>query len=598
MRYSQDLIEEIRTQNDIVEVIGEFMPLTRKGGSYFGLCPFHNENTPSFSVSADKQFYYCFGCGAAGNVYSFVMQTENCDFLEAVEILADRAGISLPEPQQSEQEKEEERQRQTLFDMHKTAARFYYEKLHETLGESTLKYLDERGVSPNIQKKFGIGFAPDSHNSLYKHLSEKGYNISDMLKSGLVIKNKNSDGYHDRFFNRLMFPIIDVSGRIIGFGGRVMGKGEPKYLNSPETMIFNKSRNLYGLNFAKSTRRREIILVEGYMDMISIYQAGFHNVCASLGTAFNNEHAKVLKKYADDVIILYDSDTAGTNAALRAIPILVSNGFNVKVLQVPDGKDPDEFIKHNGSIEFSKLLVRAVSHISFQINCKRKDYNLNNPEHKVKFTIEAAKILASLTSDIERDVYIKELSIETGISEEAIKKEISKITKIAEADFAKEAEKKRRRIQNNNNLSNNVFIKSKGVMEAQRELLAAMASNINIYNAIKKYIKPSDFLTDVYKKAALIIYDINENGGQIFPAEIVNHFQSVEEQKYVTGIFAVNFNYSKENELEKALNENIKIIKKAYLDEKSSNATSIEDVMSIVEEKRNIDKLYITITNG
>ena len=231
MRYSQELIEEIRTQNDIVEVIGEFMPLTRKGNSYFGLCPFHNENTPSFSVSADKQFYYCFGCGSAGNVYSFVMQTENCDFLEAVKILADRVGITLPKPEQSSEEREEERRRNILFDMHRTAGRFYYEKLHESQGANALKYLNERGVLPNIQKKFGIGYAPDGRDFLYRHLLEKGYNIDDMLRSGLVIKNKNSDGYHDRFFNRLMFPIIDVTGRIIGFGGRVMGSGEPKYLN-------------------------------------------------------------------------------------------------------------------------------------------------------------------------------------------------------------------------------------------------------------------------------------------------------------------------------------------------------------------------------
>lgn len=596
MRYSQDLIEEIRTQNDIVEVIGDFMPLTRKGGSYFGLCPFHNENTPSFSVSADKQFYYCFGCGAAGNVYSFVMQTENCDFLEAVKILADRAGILLPEPEQSKEEKEEEKRRQILFDMHKAAGRYYYECLHENIGEKALYYLNGRGVLPNIQKKFGIGFAPDLRDSLYKHLLEKGYSVSDMLKSGLVIENKNSQGYHDRFFNRLMFPIIDVSGRIIGFGGRVMGSGEPKYLNSPETMIFNKSRNLYGLNFAKNTRRREIILVEGYMDMISIYQAGFHNVCASLGTAFNNDHTRVLKKYADDVILLYDSDTAGTNAALRAIPVLVDNGFNVKVLQVPDGKDPDEFIKHNGSMEFSKLLVNAVSHISFQIECKRKNYNLNNPEHKVKFTVEAAKILASLSSDIERDVYIKEVSDETGISESSIKKEISKLANIAQTNFVKEAEKKRKRIYNNQ--ISNIPVKAKGVMEAQRELLAALSSNINVYNIVKNYIKPSQFVTDVYCKAASIIYDINEKGGRVFPAEIVNHFESVEEQKLITEIFAVTFNYEKESELEKALNENIKLIKRTLLDQKTASVDNVEDIKKIVEEKINIDKLYIKITNG
>lgn len=599
MRYSQELIEEIRTQNDIVEVIGEFMPLTRKGNSYFGLCPFHNENTPSFSVSADKQFYYCFGCGSAGNVYSFVMQTENCDFLEAVKILADRVGITLPKPEQSSEEREEERRRNILFDMHRTAGRFYYEKLHESQGANALKYLNERGVLPNIQKKFGIGYAPDGRDFLYRHLLEKGYNIDDMLRSGLVIKNKNSDGYHDRFFNRLMFPIIDVTGRIIGFGGRVMGSGEPKYLNSPETMIFNKSRNLYGLNFAKNTRRRELILVEGYMDTISIYQAGFHNVCASLGTAFNESHARVLKKYADDIIILYDSDQAGINATLRAIPVLVSNGFNVKVLQVPDGKDPDEFLKYNGALEFSKLLMTAISHIAFRINCKKREYDISVPEDRVKFTIEASKILASLSSDIERDVYIKEVSYETGISVDAIKNEIEKILHIDKLNFEKEANRKRRYISNNSSgEKSSGKALEKGVIKAQKELLSAMASNINVYNAVKEYVKPSDFLTDVYRSVASIIYETNEKNGQVFPAEVVNHFQSVEEQKAVTEIFAVAFKYNDNSDLEKALNENIKNIKKVSLDEKSANATDIEDVMKIVQEKRNLDKLYITITNG
>lgn len=597
MLYAQELIEEIRLQNDIVDIISEYIPLKQKGSSYFGLCPFHHEKTPSFSVNSEKQFYYCFGCGAAGNVYSFIMQMENCDFVEAVQRLADKAHIILPEADFSNQNQEIQKQKQTLFEIHKIAGRFYYEKLHESVGNLALRYLNNRKVLPNIQRKFGIGYAPLGRNLLLQHLKENGFQISDMLKSGLIIKNKNTEGYHDRFYNRLMFPIFDVQGRVIGFGGRIMEKGEPKYLNSPETVLFNKSKTLYGLNFAKAAKREEIILVEGYMDMISIYQAGYHNVAASLGTAFNAEHARLLKRYAKSVILLYDSDEAGTNAALRAIPILVSNGFSVKVLQVPDGKDPDEFIKQNGSKAFGKLLFHAPHYILFQINCIKKKYNLQDIQQKVFFTMEAAQILAKCPNDIERDAYTKEIAKFTKIDENAIKEEINKINEKEEVAFAQEANKKRMQIYNKS-VKGNFFSSSQGILKIQKDILYISATNDVIFHKIRNILKPDDYIEEIYKKLAKLIDDFYEKKVKIIPADFISYFELPEEQKAIAEIFAQPLYYENDKDMEKAINENIKRIKEANIDNYIAHTSNIEDIKNLLEEKSKLKGLYITILDG
>ena len=596
MLYPRELIEEIRLQNDIVDVVSGYLPLKQKGNSYFGLCPFHNEKTPSFSVNREKQFYYCFGCGVAGNVYGFIMQMENCDFVEAVKRLADRVNMTLPEPELSEQAKEKEQLRQRLFEIHTMAGRLYYEILQEPQGKATLEYLKGRQVLTNTQKKFGLGYAPSGRQTLYTYLKEKGFSEGEMVKSGLVMENKNGSGHYDRFYNRLMFPIFDAQGRVVAFGGRIMEKGEPKYLNSPETTLFSKSKHLYGLNFAKAAKKKELIIVEGYMDMISIYQAGFHNVVASLGTAFNQEHAKALKKYAEDIILLYDSDEAGTNAALRAIPVLTSNGFRVRVLQVPDGKDPDDFIKQNGAMAFSKLLVNAVHYISFQISCIKRNYNLQNTEHRVRFTTEAAETLAKLESDIERDVYTGEVARMTGIEEKAIKNEIRKIREKDEAVFTKEAESKRLQRYTDGKIKS--VQKSKGILEAQRDILFLGASNLKIYEKLKQVIKPMDFIEPVYQKAARLIGELHEKCGTVFPAEIVSYFESVEEQKAVTEIFAVQLQYESKQDMEKAFNEELKLIKRANIDKMASEAVSVDDIKTLLEAKRKLDELYITISDG
>ena len=592
MRYPREIIDEVRMQNDIVEVISQYVPLKQKGNSYFGLCPFHNEKTASFSVNSEKQFYYCFGCGAAGNVFSFLMEMENMDFPEAMKKLAERAHITLPEPEKSAQVIAAEQTKQRLFDIHTTAGRFFYDCLQEEQGKAARDYLVKRQMDPRMARKFGIGYSPDSYDALFKHLKGKGFSVSDILKSGLVLENKDGKGYHDRFRGRLMFPIFDVQGRVVGFGGRILAKGEPKYLNSPETILFSKSRNLYGLNFAKAAKKRELILVEGYMDMLSIYQAGFHNVVASLGTAFNQEHARTLKRFADDVILLYDSDEAGTNAALRAIPVLVKNGFRVKVTQVPDGKDPDEFIKAKGAAEFSKLLINAVHYISFEIACIQRKYNLKNPEHRVRFATEAAETLAKLDSEIERNVYLGEVSRVTGVEEEAIRSEIRKLMRKEEEAFEKEAE---RRQQNLKNYTAEGRKTEKGLIEAQRSLLYYASQQQDVYDILRRHLEEDDFTEDVFRRAFRHIGELWSSSGHVFPADLVSRFEETKEQKMATEIFAVQLPVENRADMEKAINEEIRLLKRAKIDHMTATATTVEEIQKLVEAKRKLDSLYITI---
>ena len=586
MYYPRELIEEIRLQNDIVGVISGYVPLKQKGSSYFGLCPFHNEHTPSFSVSADKQLYYCFGCGASGNVISFIMQAENCDFPEAVQRLAERAHITLPEPEYSEDMRREEDLKARLRNMHSEAGRFYYSILQSEEGEKARAYLDKRKIEPSIRRKFGLGYSPSGRDRLYKYLLSKGYDKTDILRSGLALEDKNNGGIKDRFYNRLMFPIFDLRGRAIGFGGRVTDKGEPKYLNSPETLIFNKKQNLYGLNFAKEAKKKEIMLVEGYMDMITLYQAGFKNVAASLGTAFNTEHTKALKKVAADVILIFDSDEAGTKAALRAIPPLVKGGFKVRVLQVPGSKDPDEFIKENGSEAFAKLLLDAESYVTFRIKCAQKKYNLDNTEQKIDFLTEVAGILSEIDSDIERDVYLKEVAEKTAIDPNAIEGEILKLRRRQNESFRAKAEAERKRLYDAKTPV--PFESTKGVKLAQQSILYICSSNMRAYAAIKKTISPQDFADGVYIKLAEIIYDMNDKNEHIVPADIVSLFTDPAEQRLVSEVFAVRIEYENEKELEKALNEEIYLLKKLKIDNLAAKAQTAEEVQRIVELKRSL----------
>ena len=395
MYYSDEIIEEVRSRNDIVDVISTYVKLQKKGSSYFGLCPFHNEKSPSFSVSRQKQMYYCFGCGAGGNVFTFLMEYENYTFVEALKYLADRAGVELPEEEYSKEAKERADTRAILLEINKAAAQYYYVQLKSSQGAVGLGYFKKRQLSDETIKAFGLGYSNKYSDDLYRYLKSKGYKDDMIAKAGLIsIDEKN--GVYDKFWNRVMFPIMDVNSRVIGFGGRVMGDAKPKYLNSPETMVFDKSRNLYGLNFVHGKQSEGMIICEGYMDVIALHQAGFTNAVASLGTAFTSQHCSLLKRYTDLVYLCYDSDGAGVKAAMRAIPMLKEAGIRVKVINMRPYKDPDEFMKGLSPEAFKERIEQAKSSFFYEVDNLMKEYDMNDPESKTSFMNEVAKKMFNL----------------------------------------------------------------------------------------------------------------------------------------------------------------------------------------------------------
>mgnify|MGYP001088201337 CR=1 FL=1 len=426
MRYSDDLVEEIRMKNDIVDVISGYVKLTRRGSSYFGLCPFHNEKSPSFSVSPGKQMYYCFGCGAGGNVFTFLMEYENFTFVEALKFLADRAGVELPQMEYSKEAKEQADLKNTLLEINKQAAKFYYYQLHTERGKQGYDYLKGRGLSDDTIRKFGLGYSDKYGSLLYRFLKEKGYDDEILRQSGLFLADE-VHGMQDKFWNRVIYPIMDANSRVIGFGGRVMGDGKPKYLNSPETKIFDKSRNLYGLNLARSSRRKNLIICEGYMDVISMHQAGFNNAVASLGTALTSLQAGLMKRYTDEVLVIYDSDEAGVKAALRAIPMLKGVGLTTRVVNLRPYKDPDEFIQHEGCEAFEKRLEEAENSVLYEIRMKERDFDLADPQGKSDFLHEAVRRLVAIEDEIERNSYLEAVAGKYGIAVEVLRKQVGQM---------------------------------------------------------------------------------------------------------------------------------------------------------------------------
>ena len=406
MIYGEEIIEEVRSRNDIVDLISTYVPLKKKGSSYFGLCPFHNEKSPSFSVSRDKQMYYCFGCGAGGNVFTFLMEYENFSFPEALKYLAERAGMELPEEELNEEAKRAMDEKARLREMNKFSANYFYYLLHSKRGQKGLAYLKDRGITDATIKHFGLGYADIYNDDLYRFLKSKGYSDEELKDSALVTIDERRGG-SDKFWNRVMFPIMDVNSRVIGFGGRVMGDAKPKYLNSPETMIFDKSRNLYGLNRARRTKKPYFLLCEGYMDVISLHQAGFTNAVESLGTALTPGHAALIHRYVQEVYLTYDSDGAGTRAALRAMPILRDAGITAKIIRMEPYKDPDEFIKNLGAEAFEERIASARNVFMYSLEVLEKDYDMNSPEGKTEFMKETARRLTQFEEEIERNNYIE-----------------------------------------------------------------------------------------------------------------------------------------------------------------------------------------------
>ncbi len=425
MRYPEEVVEEVRMRSDIVDVVSGYVKLQKKGSNYFGLCPFHSEKSPSFSVSPSKQMYYCFGCGAGGNAITFVMEYENYTFGEALKLLADRAGITLPAPEYSREAREQEEQKRVLLEINKLAANYFYYQLKQPQGKIGYDYLKKRQLSDDTIRHFGLGFANKTSDDLYRFLKSKGYEDSILKETGLVTVEER--GGRDKFWNRVMFPIMDVNNRVIGFGGRVLGDGTPKYLNSPETKLFDKSRNLFGLNYARSSRESHILICEGYMDVIAMHQAGFTNAVASLGTAFTAQQALLLKRYTKQAILTYDSDGAGIKAALRAIPILKDGEISVKVLDMQPYKDPDEFMKNLGPEAFKERIAQAKNSFLYEIAVLRKQYDMEDPEQKTEFYQETAKKLLEFPETLERDNYIQAVSREQFIPYEDLKRLVNQL---------------------------------------------------------------------------------------------------------------------------------------------------------------------------
>jgi len=591
MRYSDDIIEEVRMKNDIVDVVSQYVKLNKRGSTYFGLCPFHNEKTPSFSVTPAKQMYYCFGCGAGGNVFNFVMEYENYTFGEALKHLADRAGVQLPKIEYSGEAKKKAERRAALLEINKLAAGYFYYQLRRESGRQAHEYLTGRGLSEETIRKFGLGYSDKYSDDLYKYLKSKNYSDELLRDSGLFNVDERR-GMYDKFWNRVIFPIMDVNNRVIGFGGRVMGDGKPKYLNSPETTIFDKSRNLYGLNVARTTRKNYLILCEGYMDVISMHQAGFTNAVASLGTALTSGHASLLKRYTQEVLLLYDSDDAGVRAALRAIPILREAGVSSRVVNLKPHKDPDEFIKALGAEEYQKRIDAAENSFMFEIRILEQKYDMKDPEGKTAFQTEVAKKLLDFTTELERNNYMEAVADKYHMSFEALRNLVNQLG--TQGGLVKE------RTPLKSGLNEKKHKKEDGMKQSQKLLLTWLIEYDNLYDKIKDIITPEDFTEDIFRKVAELLYE-QKKSGTVNPAQIISLFAEEEEQREVAELFHARIHeVDSAAERDKALKETILRVKDNSISYRSAHLepTDMQGLQQLVADKRtlqNMEKMHISI---
>lgn len=590
MYYSEDLVEEVRMKNDIVDVISGYVKLQKKGSSYFGLCPFHNEKSPSFSVSPSKQMYYCFGCNAGGNVFTFIMEYENYTFLEALKMLAERAGVELPEGEYSEEARARADMKSTLLEVNKLAAKYYYAQLKSEQGSAAHSYLTGRGLSEETITGFGLGYSNKYSGALYRYLKSKGYSDSILVKAGLITVDEKKGAY-ELFWNRVMFPIMDVNNRVIGFGGRVMGDAKPKYINTSETEVFDKSKNLYGLNRARTSRKNYFLICEGYMDVIALHQAGFNNAVATLGTALTLGHASLIKRYVSDVYLTYDSDDAGTKAALRAISILKGAGIAVKVIRMDPYKDPDEFIKQLGAEAFEERIQKATNGFMFSLEIQEREFDMNSPEGKNSFLDAASEKLNTFEDEIERDLYIKAVAEKYNVGYESLKKKVAKIA--IKTGLAKPADKPKQ-------ATNKERGKEDGNLQSQKILLTWLIENDKIFAQIKKYITPDDFTKELYRTVAKLLYEQYESG-EINPAKLMNHFNDEEEHREVASLFHTHIRelHTKE-EQEKALKETIIRVKNYSVEHATRmldpmDIRGLQRLMEVKRELQDLQKLHISI---
>ena len=584
MRYEEELIDEVREKNDIVDVISSYVSLKKRGSNYVGLCPFHNEKSPSFSVSRDKQMYYCFGCGQGGNVYTFLMEYNRLSFVEALQNLAQRAGVELPEREQTAEERQQADARVTLRDMNKEAAVYFHYLLKSERGAQALSYLKNRGLSDETINHFGLGYADIYRDDLYQYLRSKGF-TDYLMKESSLVNIDTVKGNYDKFFNRVIFPIMDMNQRVIGFGGRVMGNGEPKYLNSRETILFDKGRNLYGLNYAKRSRSNVIILCEGYMDVISLHQAGFTNAVASLGTALTSGHASLLKRYTNEVYLTYDSDGAGVKAALRAIPILKEVGITTKVINMRPYKDPDEFIKALGAQEYEERIKKAENSFMFQIRIMQAGYDMDDPESKTAFYNEIAKKLLGFTEELERTNYTQAVSREYSIPYDDLRKLVNSMA--MKGGIVKPQTKLKSGINEKNK-------KEDGMKQSQKLLLTWLIEDNSLFDRIKGRISADDFTEELYHKVAKEVFSQYETTHTVNPARIVSMFTDEDEQREVAGLFNATIHQVEgKNDKATALRETVVRIKQNSIDYRSKHLapTDMEGMMRIIEDKRALEEL-------
>lgn len=559
--YSDEIIEEIKSANDIVDVVSNYVSLKRKGSNYFGLCPFHREKSPSFSVTADKQIYHCFGCGVGGNVISFIMKVENISYREAIEMLAERAKITLPTNDtkdlglSQDELLKREQSKKNMYEINKIAGRFFYNNIYKS--KVAQDYIMKRSINIETVKKFGLGFAL-SDNGLSNLLQSQGFTEEDILATGLVGKSINTGKLYDKFRDRFMFPIFDIRGRVVAFGGRSLESNEvmkekkiPKYINSPENLIYTKGRHLYAMNLARKSNEKikKILVVEGYMDVISPHQAGVTNVVASLGTALTEQQGRLLRQYADEIILSYDSDSAGQMAIDRGLEVLRSLGVQAKVLQMTGAKDPDEYVLKYGPERFQKLIDESISYAEYKIRRIENDYNLNDTSDKIKFLTQMAEILSKIENNIERDIYVDKFSKELGVGKEAILAEIEKKTLRAEKNAMKfEFHNKDIAKKSDSNINNpNLQIENLLIYLLSRK-------NIEIFNALKEHINPNDIIGETQKNLIAKLYDMYETG-QINTKTVDSVCNSDEEFNLLTGIL---MNENVNEDIEKILSEVIK----------------------------------------
>lgn len=582
MLYPQEVIEEVRERNDIVDVISGYVRLQKKGASYFGLCPFHNEKSPSFSVSQGKQMYYCFGCGAGGNVITFIQQYENAGFQEAVKMLAERAGVKLPEAEYSEEVKRRESHRAKLLAVNKEAAKYFYYQLRAPQGKQGLAYLKNRQLSDETIHRFGLGFANKTSDDLARYLRGKGF-PDDVIKEAGLASFDERYGLHDKFWNRVIFPIQDSNHRVIGFGGRVMGDGTPKYLNSQETPVFDKSKNLYGLNFARSSRKNQFILCEGYMDVITMHQAGFTQAVASLGTAFTVGQALLLKRYAEEVLLAYDSDGAGVKAALRAIGILREAGLTGRVLSFAPCKDPDEFIGTEGAEAFEKRLAEAENSFFFEIRILSQEFDLKDPAGKTKFHREIAKKLCGFSEEAERANYMEAIAEKYHIGHENLRKLVS--AEAARTGLVRPVERPKSGIQSKKMPEDNG-------KKLQRLLITWLVERPEIYPKIKKYIATEDFTEELYREVARKLFEELEEG-KADPAGLVDLFPEADKQNEVAKLFHTSIGkLENKSDAERALHDIVCGVKRnSYEYYSQRSGTDISALNQVIAGKKVLEEL-------